>query len=183
MAFVLFITGPSASGKSMLYESLKGDGRLRGVQFHDVDEHGVPPVGRGAWRAFRAEELLHEAGKALEHGTSTIVCGIIKPHEIVESRCFRPEMNVHFLMLNVPYEVLELRITERLQAQPKEAALDPKFDPDVAAKLLLATKDLRRELLITTAQQKNGYVLDAANLTKEQMHDKVMDIVGALGDF
>jgi len=94
--FVLFVTGVSASGKTTLYESLRGDKAFGGIIFHDIDENGVPPVGRTPWRKFRVEELLYESVLALGQGQATVVCGIVKPHEVVESRYFKPSDNVLF---------------------------------------------------------------------------------------
>lgn len=175
--FVLFVTGVSASGKTTLYESLRADKTLGQLTFHDIDENGVPPVGRSSWRKFRVEELLCESVLALGQGQSTVVCGIVKPHEVVESRYFKPGYNVHFLLVNVPYALAETRIKGRVAAQPKAGAFDADFNPDALQELLLATKELQRELKNTISQQKNGHTLNASNFSKQEMHDETARII------
>lgn len=178
--FILFITGTSASGKTTLYESLRADPTLKNIRFHDIDENGVPPVGRNAWRRFRVEELLHEAVGELDKNLSTIVCGISKPHEVVESRYFKPSFNVHFLMIDFPYEVIKARIEDRVDKQQKVGEFDEVFNPDALAEMLLVTKNLLRELRNSISQQKNGYLLDASKLTKKQMHERAIKVIKKL---
>lgn len=179
-SFILFITGTSASGKSTLYESLKNDPTLKEVIFHDIDEAGVPPVGRGPWRKFRVEELLYEAVQLLDKRKSVIICGIVKPHEVIESRYFQPSQNIHFLMIDVPYEIVKARIRERVDNQPKIGTFDEVFNPDAMQETLLSNKNLLQELRNSISQQKHGHLLDAASLSKQQMHDNVLEIINKI---
>lgn len=175
--FILFITGISVSGKTTLYESLKKDERLSGVRFHDIDEQGVPAVGRVPWRIFRVEELLFEAVERMRKGDSTIVCGITKPHEVIESRYYDPKNNIHFLMVDISLKAFEQRIRKRIQKQEKKGEFDEVFNPDAYQELFLATKRLRKILINSTLNQKNGHLLVVENLDKKEMHDKALAII------
>jgi hypothetical protein len=175
--FILFISGSSASGKTTLYDSLQADPSLAHLRFHDIDENGVPPVGRGPWRQFRVEELLYEATEALREGVSTVICGISKPHEVIESAYFDPGDRIHFLVLEIPFATLEERIRQRVADQAAQVAFDECFNPGAMAEFLLASRNLQRELRNAVSQQRRGHLLEVADLTPVEMHRVVVALI------
>lgn len=96
-AFILFITGISGSGKTYLYENLKKNTKFDNITFHDIDENGVPEVGRTHWRPFRIEEMLNTALKDYKKEKSSVLCGISKPDEVLDFKYVKPTHNIHFL--------------------------------------------------------------------------------------
>jgi len=172
--FILFITGMSTAGKTTVYESLRNDPQLQPCDFHDIDEGGVPPVGRDPWRAFREEELLHGAIESFNAGRSTILCGIFKPHKIIESKQYDPRYNIHFLLLHIPFEVFEERITSRLKDSQHRHET---WDRDSLQDLFVANRALARVLFNSTVNQVNGHVLQTASMSREEMLAATKEVV------
>jgi len=168
--FILFITGSSASGKTTLYESLQTDAALTGLEFHDMDENGVPAVGRGPWRAFRAQELLYAAGRAHDEGRSSIICGNVQPHEIIESVYFKQAYNVHFLYLEIPLSALRARTKERIREHEARGTFDESFNKSGYARVVQSNREFARRVKVSVLNQKNGHVLRTGRLTKAEMH-------------
>ena len=111
--FILFITGISGSGKSMLFNELKKSKAIGSdIVLHDIDENGVPKAGRKHWRQYRVEELFFEGVENVRKGKSTIICGIAYPFEVIDSDFYSPKVNLHFLFLETSYRnFLERTIT------------------------------------------------------------------------
>lgn len=178
--YILFITGVSAAGKTTVYEALEGDKILNNVHLRDIDEDGVPKVGKGLWRQFRVEELLYEAHEAAKDGSSTVICGIAKPSEVIESKYYTPDSNVHFILLDIPYDLFEARIQGRIDAIRQKGEHDEVFDPSNFRELCVATESLMRVLKNSVISVKNGYVLDGQALSPETMIHEVKKIIGKL---
>jgi thymidylate kinase len=171
--FILFITGISTSGKTTHYEAILNDKKYEEISMHDIDENGVPDVGREYWRKYRVQELYYNATKDYKEGRSSILCGISKPHEIHEFEFAKPEINVHFLLLDLSMETFEKRINERVKKQGAEDIID-------VPEILLLTKRLKRSLLNSVSALKNGYVLETDNLSEEEMLSEGLKIVDSL---
>ncbi|MBW4061668.1 hypothetical protein HJC99_03820 [Candidatus Saccharibacteria bacterium] len=122
-AFILFITGTSAVGKTTLYESLRADTSLSTVAFHDIDENGVPEIGRGPWRVYRVEELLYEAVKRQTSGQTTIICGITKPSEVLESPYFEQKARINFMLVEASMELIRERFAARVSEKTQKRCL------------------------------------------------------------
>ena len=178
--FILFITGISTAGKTTIYEALKADANLSHVEFHDIDEDGVPSVGRTPWRGFRVEELLYDAVTKLDEGKSTVVCGITKPHEVIESRHLKHADRIHFLLVDIPIDTFTQRLRPRIEQTKASGKYDEVFGEDAQEELLVATKNLKRVLLNSTLAQKTGHVLDASALDKKQMIDTAKELIQKL---
>jgi hypothetical protein len=178
--YILFITGVSTSGKTTIYESLKSDEELADFEFHDIDESGVPPVGRTPWRAFRVEELFYQATQKLREGKSSIICGITKPHEVIESKHYKPELNIHFLLVDITSDTAVERISRLIEDQSRTENNDEVFDKDSSDEIIVATKSLARILIHSTQNQKNGYILDAGQLRREEMISSAKDIINLI---
>jgi hypothetical protein len=112
---IIFLTGVSTAGKTTLHEGLRKDPDLAHVEFHDIDEDGVPAAGSGNWRQFRVELLLHEAAARFRsEGKSTVICGVTIPHEAIESGSYPEDIPVHFVLLEVPMAVMRKRLDARI---------------------------------------------------------------------
>lgn len=165
---IIFVTGVSAAGKSTLYEGLRNDPELADVEFHDIDEDGIPPAGTGAWRQFRVELLLHEAVvRGREEGRSTVVFGVSKPHEVIESGAFPEDLDVYFVLVDVSTPVLRKRLEARLAGRPAD---DIEFS--VQWNRLLGPT-LRKSV----QQQRNGIIVEASRLSRARVRGQVKQLI------
>lgn len=172
--FILFITGISVAGKTTAYEDLKLEASIPGCDFHDIDEEGVPDFGRGSWRAFRVEELFGQAVNQFREGRSTIICGIVKPHEVVESVLFDPSLNVHFLLLEISFETFRTRILARLKDAEHAHEV---WDEVRLATLFEENRTMIRILRHSVASQVRGHVMQVDSMPRDDMLAGVRQIV------
>lgn len=176
--FILFITGTSASGKTTLYESLRTDPDLSTLEFHDIDEDGVPPVGRIEWRKYRVTQLLYDATKRLkQHSKSTVICGISFPHEIIESPYYSPSYNVHYVLVEPSEAQIRDRLIERSEAQKDYDNWDEVFSPEKIEKTIADNIDMRKILNNSIVNQRSGHKITTENLSKTDMHDQAKSII------
>ncbi len=177
MPFIAFITGSSASGKTTLYESLRKDSDLNDIYFHDIDEDGIPPVGRGPWREYRVEQLLFDAVNAAKTGHSTIICGNTFPHEVLESRYYDPTLQIHLIALRTTDVKLRQRILERLDKNKQSGNFDECFGADNIEKTILENITNQRIISNATSALKRGHVIDTAIFDQLEMHDQVKQLI------
>lgn len=166
--FILFITGISTAGKTTAYENLKKDPELTEIKFHDVDETGIPQAGKGAWRVYKSEEYLHTAKQDYKKGISTVLAGIIPPHEVIEYKTYDKALNVHFILLNINADIFKKRMDVRLKNQSQKQDYLEHYHSN----LKLATT-LENQI----ANQKNGHLIEAADLNKNQVCQKIKAII------
>lgn len=169
--FIIFITGISCSGKTYLFDSLQKRSKYSSISFHDIDENGVPEVGRKHWRPYRVEELLHNAIREYKDGKSSVLCGISNPSEIFNFKYFTPSINVHFLLLDIPMNTYQTRIEERLKNSNED--IDH-------TELEIATKKLKQRLLNQVSSLRNGHVIKAGRMSKDEMVKKAEEIIDDL---
>lgn len=165
---IIFVTGVSGAGKTTLYEALRKDPELVNVEFHDIDEDGIPPAGTGGWRQFRVELLLHEAVARFRlSGRPTVICGVSKPHEVIESGAFPEDIDVYFVLVDVSTPVLRKRLEARLAGRPAD---DVEFS--VQWNRLLAPV-LRRSV----RAQRNGIIIEASRLSRAKVREQVKQLI------
>ena len=118
---IIFITGVSTAGKTTLYRALRDDEEMSGIEFHDIDEDGIPEAGSSPWRKFRIELLLWEAAERFrEHDLPTVICGATIPHEAIESGSYPLDIPVHFVLINISIAAMRTRLTERIGERVSE---------------------------------------------------------------
>lgn len=162
--FILFVTGISAAGKTTLYEILKRDDNLSGIEVHDIDENGTPLVGLTPWRAFRVEELLYNAVNDFNQGNSSIICGVSFPNEIIESRYYNQKYNIHFLLLEIPYDVFKQRIDSRIKAAEANGQISESLRKENYQEFLSHTKRLIKKLNDAVTNQRNGHIVNSSDI-------------------
>ena len=125
-----------------------------------MDENGIPDAGRSHWRLFRVEELFHKAVQHYRRGKSTIMCGVIYPHEIINCADFDAELNLHYLLLRNSKATFAKRVDER-------AAADSAFEYLRKQKgdFVGALKHLQNEVVTQTRH----FVLDSEKLGKREL--------------
>jgi len=181
MPYILFITGCSGSGKTTLYDGLRINQKIaKTISFHDIDEEGVPPVGRGPWREFRVEQLLFNAVNNATHGTSTIICGITFPHEVMESLYFPPNIPVYFITLRTSKEKIRERLLARAQQNQDTSTFDESFNHENIETTVF--ENLRNQEILAGAVSalKNGLVIDTKDLGMEDVSATVANFIYGL---
>jgi hypothetical protein len=178
--FILYITGISTAGKTTTYEALKSDPELSYLEFHDIEENGVPPAGSGSWRVFRVEELLFGATNRLKQGTSTVICGITQPHEVIRSKFYDPTLNVHFLLLDIPLNLFAQRLEARKLDHMKDTTASAESLPDYWENCLLQGRRLARELRNEVSSLKNGHIFNTATMSETRMITEAKELVKLL---
>ncbi len=171
---IIFVTGVSTAGKTTVYETLRKDPDLADVEFHDIDEDGVPPAGRSPWRQFRVEQLLHEAvERHNSQGTPTVICGISKPHEVIESQAWTYLIPIHFILLDISVPILTKRLRARLEGHASEA--------DIVA-TIQGNRLLSEVLRKSVENQRNGAIanLNGGRFSKLQLRRRVKHMIEEL---
>ncbi len=177
MANILFITGCSASGKTTLYESLQNDQELTEIIFHDIDENGAPPVGRGPWREYRVEQLLYDATLKADEGYSTVICGNTFTHEVTESLYYPPSTPVFLIALTATEQDIRNRLLERARIAKESEVFDECFDEKNIENNIY--ENIRNQGIVARSVEalKRGMVVNTENLTKNEVHEKVKNVL------
>lgn len=180
--FIMFVTGVSGAGKSTIYRDLR---KRPHVVARDIDEDGVPPVAAEQWRQYRVELLLHQALKSLEKdSTSTVICGMTFPHEVIWSNQFDLAANIWFIVLEISPDQIRSRLTERLQDPQRYGhmgGLDPDetVDADQIERIIQANVNLQPKLLRTASALRQGIILDTVSLDASETLLEVRKIMSA----
>ena len=177
MASMVFITGCSASGKTTLFEDLKQDPELSNYIFHDIDESGVPPVGRDPWREYRVEQLLFDATALAKEGKGTVVCGITFVHEVLESVYLDPAVPVHFIALGAPERSVRSRILERVRQNEASKTFDESFNNDNAEISIFENIRNQKIIINSVSALKNGHLIETDKHDAQSMTAIAKDII------
>jgi hypothetical protein len=167
---IIFVTGVSTAGKTTLYQALRKDPDLTPyIEFHDIDEDGVPRAGSVPWRHFRVELLLHEAvARFRDEGKHTVICGVTKPHEAIESGSFPEDIPVHFIMIEVSLLLLKRRMTARV---------GDRVSADDLEWLIQMNRGLSNVLRKSVQQQRNGVIVNPAGMSKVKVRQQVKALI------
>lgn len=170
---ICFFTGISCSGKSTINSYLKDHNKTYPHSiFLDVDDNGVPDVGREFWRRWRVEELLDIAITNREKGINTFISGFIMPKEILESQLYKYEYGVNIILLHITEKQFELRIKKRMQKSTERRTYE---NNDI--NLLIKENLKRRKLFLEqTKSLKNGHILYLSKTNKKQMYAKIKNL-------
>ncbi len=168
---IFFLIGASGSGKTVVCDYLKKHCASKSVgadlAVHDIDEDGLPDFGRGHWRRYRIDELLGNAKRAIAE-RSSLICGVILPHEVIESDLFEPEMRVYFILLDASSQAISRRLSRRLESKyGKEKSEESARDN------IKFSKKLRSQI----SMQRNGFTVDTRNKSIKQVAEEVLAIV------
>ena len=170
--FILVVTGITTAGKSTLLKGLKRKRSLaQKVHFHDMDEHGTPQAGRGHWRRFRIDELLHDAVTRYSKGQSTVLCGVIYPHEVLQFEDFSSDLNLHYLLLQNSKAVFGERVDAKIRAKPRYAFLRSHKSHFVQE---------RDRLYSEVATQLRHFVIDGGKRSKGEVVRDTVEIIGRI---
>lgn len=136
------------------------------LEIHDIDEEGVPKFGRGHWRKYRIDELLGNARKVIAK-KSSIVCGSIFPHEVIDSKLFERRIKVYFILLDASPQTISRRLAKRKQKESKKRR----------KALIDANIKNSRKLRNQAVMQKKGFIVDTRNKSIKQVLDEVLSII------
>lgn len=108
---IIFITGVSGVGKSSVVPKLRE--LMPSFAIHDFDEVGVPEDVDVAWRLKTTDHWLKQAKENMSQGKSTIICGVSKPEEVLDSSEFSHTLNLRFGLIKISDSLIRERLTER----------------------------------------------------------------------
>jgi hypothetical protein len=167
---IVFVTGVSTAGKTTTYEKLRKDPELSHIAFHDIDEDGIPRAGTGAWRQFRVELLLHEAVQRFYSAErkSTVICGVTKPHEVIESGAFPDVLPVHFILIDVTLANIRKRLAERIGSR---------YPADDVEYITQSNRLLSHTLRKSVSCQRNGVIFDPARMSRTKMCQEIKALI------
>ena len=112
---IVFITGTSGAGKSVLVPLLRE--RLPFFDVHDFDELGVPEDVDINWRLKTTDYWLKVAKENLAKNKSTIISGTSIPEEILNSSEYNSSLDVRFGLLKANKSTIQERLLKRGWAQ------------------------------------------------------------------
>ena len=169
-ANIFLIIGSNGVGKSTLIPLLKS--RLsNNFHLYDFDERGVPNNADRTWRQSEMFHWLELGRKNLESNISTVVCGFIKPNEIVEAS---GKLGVHpqICLLDVDETNLKERLLSRYQndknikelMRTTSKTVDKFIEDNVHASLFLRK----------TSQEYFFHILDTNQLTPALVAEDVL---------
>jgi broad-specificity NMP kinase len=167
---IFFVIGASGSGKTAICNFLqKYSISVPGVDFeiHDIDEGGVPEFGRGYWKRYRTDELLGNARRIVKK-KSSVLCGVITPHEVIDSDLFRRNVKMCFILLDASSHAISMRIRARATKRDGEARLK---------KLVESNIKFARKLKDQVLMQRNGFIVDTRNKSIKQVAGEVSAII------
>ena len=179
---LVVVTGVSATGKTTLCDYLASRKSLPDFAIRQIDEAGVPPVGRGGWRLYRIEQLLFESTALARAGGSTLLAGIIKPHEVYESQYLPPRTAIHFILLDLSDGAIRRRLDERIanvdryQDASQSGGFDESFSKRSRAQTLRSNLETAAQLRQTVGALRQGHVLHVETQTVEQTAASVVQL-------
>lgn len=110
---IFMIIGSNGVGKSTIIPLLK-QGLANNFHIYDFDERGVPNKADKTWRQLETFHWLKLGKTNLQSNTSTVICGFMKPNEIIEiSESLDMHPRVCLLDIN------EVNLKERLLSRYK----------------------------------------------------------------
>jgi energy-coupling factor transporter ATP-binding protein EcfA2 len=112
---IFFVIGSNGVGKSTLVDLLKRS-LISDFEIHDFDERGVPNDANKSWRQTELLYWLTLSKQNLDREISTIICGFVKPIEILESSR-NLEIEPIVCLLDVVKSELELRLLKRYNSE------------------------------------------------------------------
>jgi adenylate kinase family enzyme len=108
---IVFITGTSGAGKSVLVPVLKE--HLLSFDVRDFDELGVPEDVDLNWRLETTDYWLKIAKDNIANNKSTIISGTSIPDEIFNSSEYNSSLNIRFGLLKVKKSSIQERLIQR----------------------------------------------------------------------
>jgi len=166
---IIFLTGISCTGKSTVYKHFKRNNQPHSyLEIHDIDEDGVPPVGRKHWKLFRMELLLNQAIKNRKNGKATIICGIVLPFEVISSELYSEKENINFILLTISTKEFDKRMKKRLKIIKEEWRWN---------KVKKSNKELAPTLLKQFFNLKNGYVINTEKMSTLEMINRIKEVL------
>lgn len=163
--YIFVIIGGAGAGKTTLLTSLQKKLLKSETYFSDMDENrDVPPeeAGRGFWRRYRLEQMLYDAVVRYKSGTSTVLSGVMTPHEIVEAPAYSPNLNLHFIYLKVSKRSLKERLQARVPKRTTQKEVNEALKGYAKFQKMLEAQVLsqRRHLVVRTDVQSSREVRD-----------------------
>jgi broad-specificity NMP kinase len=154
---IFIILGTSSAGKSMVCNAIRSKKPEWAV--FDIDEEGVPEHPTKEWRRERTNQLLKKVKENQEK--DVILCGVIVPSEVKESKEYTNEIAIHYIFLKVNEEIIKERLEARAYSE-KEIADNINW-----------SNYLEEEV----KNQENQTIVDASEKTKDEVLEEILKII------
>lgn len=166
---ILFVTGPSCSGKSSLVNDLVDDPT---IVVEDIDSIGTPRAAPLEWLRWRGAELLFEWATHKDPPEHVVICGISWPHQIIDSNAWPVAQDaglpVGFMMLDVTPKLMRQRLRERLSDRTKaEVSEYVRYNLELADKLRSQVRQQRRGVVVDVTKRTPTEVANLVRLSLE----------------
>ena len=177
-----FITGSSGVGKTPLVTILKS---LLPDSFsvHDLDEKlkevdRTKPNWLYDWRNYTTRYFIDLAIENTKQNKSTVVCGIIWPHEVKSVPNIELSPPVNFIFLDVEQEELKKRFFARRWSNESKIAdlkRDTGMTPDeYIQKNIIEVDKLKKECIENGAK-----IINTTHLSSENVASKIKELIYA----
>jgi len=171
-SFILFITGYSCTGKSTLFRSLQRTKKIsKSVLVYDIDEQDIAVAGRKYWRTNRVKELLNVAIANLKKKKSTIICGIMRPQEVLDFELIVLDLPIYYLLLDSEFKDFNRRMRTRLNTLGRREDFP---------QIKVASRILRNILRTQVLTQENHFLIDTSRSDKRATLKKTLEIIESL---
>jgi broad-specificity NMP kinase len=166
---IFFIIGPNGVGKTTIIPLLEKK-LPNSFEVHDFDERGVPDNADKLWRKSETVHWLDISKANLLKGISTIVCGFMKPDEIVEaSKSLHVNPTVCFL--DIDKQNLESRLLGRYQTEESIRELERATNKTVEK--FIQDNVYVTSLLKKDSEQNNFKIIDTSNVHPDEVAERV----------
>ncbi len=162
---IFFIIGACGVGKSTLVPLLE-KGLPTDFEIHDFDERGVPANVDIEWRQSELLYWLTLSKQNLDKKVSTIICGFVKPDEIID---FSKSLGVHpvVCLLHVDKEHLASRLLQRYSSE--SAVLELLRTTRKSVEDFVQNSIYTSSLLSTDSKKHQFFVVDTSKLAPAQV--------------
>lgn len=177
---IIFITGSSGVGKTPLVRILKS---LLPSSFdiHDLDEklaeaEKTEPDWLYKWRNKTTEYFLNLAKENTNKNISTIVCGIIWPHEVYSLLNIQSDPSIKFIFL----EVEEIELKKRFFARrwsDENKIVHLKRDTGMTPEEYIEKNSIEIAKLKKECQEHGAKIIDTSALDSQQVAAIIRDYV------
>ncbi|MES2436797.1 MAG: hypothetical protein V4519_02195 [Patescibacteria group bacterium] len=168
---IFLIIGPNGVGKTTLIPLLQSK-LSHNFEIHDFDERGVPDNVDRIWRQSETLYWLELSKSNLLKRISTIICGFMKPAEIIEASN-KLEIRPVVCFLDINKENLEKRLLGRYQTEESIKNLERVTNKSVEK--FIQDNVYVTSLLKKDSEQNDFVIIDTSNRSPEEVSQDLIN--------
>jgi broad-specificity NMP kinase len=167
MPKTVFVIGVNGVGKSTVLPYLRRLLPVEKFNVHDFDERGVPDNADKVWRMSETDYFIRLGEANVSHGISTVICGFVKPLEIVG--------RAEYILLDADEKSIRERLSSRYRTAESVDELRRTTGKTVE-------KFIADNIYIATSFRKDCHdtgcmILDTSSLAPESVALAIVDIL------